>query len=641
MQGRPHSDAHGRRVIGRGFGLGIVLTLAVAAAPAQAAKTEIVGGNEGVTAPASILTTPDLAMWVADAELGLCKVQTGPQAPGTSRVVVSDYCGPEGAEDAPVIAKPTNVAQTAFDPATENFYVAEGTSKGAGVWRMHWNSATGEIDSAQRIVNTGGNRVSALALSDDGLALDFIGSDESIVRRVSSPATAAVGVQTTISGQSIDSGVLQMANLGGALYLAETGGVSRIDTPGPAAVATLLPGTADSPAALTTDPVRGLVFVGSATPRGADQVGVLLPGGGLEVYEAGFSHVTGLGRRPGALLVGEDPVIGAGGATSGQARIYEVADQPTGLPSVSFTQVPPVYGNATDVTFAYEAGPGASFECRLDGGSFEPCDASVQRTAQPGEHVFEVRPTNGQGQGRVASYAFVVDTTAPAVTVDNPASDKEITRDALDLTFSSTDYGTRFECRLDAAVWRGCGAPWRLRGLALGEHVVQVRGSDLAGNLTAPATSWSFRRSAPPAGTSGGSGGSATSNLATGSSVDTYVHSSGAPKRCQVLKAKPAMGAHRLAGRTLTVSLTPVAGARYARLTLRKRRGSGPAVVRVSTKFLKSAKKQSVRTMLSPTLLNRLRSRRYRLAVSYGACPTLFGAFAELTPTTSTKGAHR
>jgi streptogramin lyase len=179
---RPHR-APARLLRGLGAALTLCATLPLAAS-AQAAPIQVVTAGSGMTLPAGVAETTDGSLWVADQALGVCRVRTGAAA----ELVPSPYCGPEPATDFdPPRLGPETANQLAFDPASSNFFVAEGDSHGAGVWRMHWNAETNAIDAAQRIVSMGENRVFALALGtnpDGTVYVDFNGRDDATIRRL-------------------------------------------------------------------------------------------------------------------------------------------------------------------------------------------------------------------------------------------------------------------------------------------------------------------------------------------------------------------------------------------------------------------------------------------------------------------------
>lgn len=83
----------------------------------------------------------------------------------------------------------------------------------------------------------------------------------------------------------------------------------------------------------------------------------------------------------------------------------------------------------------------------------------------------------------------VKDTTAPVVTFSKapPPTTPETT---AAFTFSSSEKGTRFTCKLDAGAWKACVSPASVNGLALGSHTYSVRGKDAAGNTGSAKASW-------------------------------------------------------------------------------------------------------------------------------------------------------
>jgi hypothetical protein len=88
------------------------------------------------------------------------------------------------------------------------------------------------------------------------------------------------------------------------------------------------------------------------------------------------------------------------------------------------------------------------------------------------------------------------DTTPPDTTIDSgPAG--TVTSTTADFTFSSSETGSGFECRLDAGPWASCTSPKSYASLAVGGHTFEVRATDAAGNADpTPATrSWTIASS--------------------------------------------------------------------------------------------------------------------------------------------------
>jgi hypothetical protein len=107
--------------------------------------------------------------------------------------------------------------------------------------------------------------------------------------------------------------------------------------------------------------------------------------------------------------------------------------------------------------------------------------------------------TVGLGASAVGASAQAVDVTPPNTTISSgPAAGSTSTR-AVSFAFASTETGSRFQCRLDAAAFTACTSPKALSGLAGGSHTYAIRAIDAAGNIDAsPATrTWTVDATAP------------------------------------------------------------------------------------------------------------------------------------------------
>jgi hypothetical protein len=118
-----------------------VLALAAGTASAQPAAVRLTAA--GMTTPAGVVVTPDHEVWVSDALYGLCRVtphglDIDGEVCAPEPVVPATPPVPAGAvEPAPQPGtRPAGTGQIAFDAASSNFYVAEGTSGASGIWRM-------------------------------------------------------------------------------------------------------------------------------------------------------------------------------------------------------------------------------------------------------------------------------------------------------------------------------------------------------------------------------------------------------------------------------------------------------------------------------------------------------------------------
>src|SRR5262249_4917280 len=117
-----------------------------------------------------------------------------------------------------------------------------------------------------------------------------------------------------------------------------------------------------------------------------------------------------------------------------------------------------------------------------------------------GSHTFEVRAIDvaGNVDATPASFTWVVDTAAPNTTITasppNPTNQR-----TGDFAFTSSELGSRFECRIDSGAFVACTSPFSTGTLAEGSHTFQVRAIDAAGNVdpTPASFTWVVDLTAP------------------------------------------------------------------------------------------------------------------------------------------------
>ncbi len=102
--------------------------------------------------------------------------------------------------------------------------------------------------------------------------------------------------------------------------------------------------------------------------------------------------------------------------------------------------------------------------------------------------------------GRLNAVRALPDTSAPDTTISSGPSGTVATTSAA-FAFSSSDPGSTFECRLDAAAFGTCSSPDQHTGLADGAHVFEVRAIDAGGNAdpTPARGTWTVDATAPMA----------------------------------------------------------------------------------------------------------------------------------------------
>lgn len=465
----------------------------------------------GLTNPAGVVVTPDGSIWIADGEKGVCRVRTAPVA-----LVESDWCGGEGPID--------KAGQMAFDPDTNFLYVAEGDSESAGVWRLAWDPSSGTITSGRKILNTGEDLVTGIAVSYTGPPslpggpaggeVNFITKDSSAVRRLRSPH-AVLPTVVTVGFRNFDGELEEggsIAALGADLYLSEPDGVTVINTrlgttPVARPVAGGFPG--GSASAVAVDAARARVYAGTSNGNARDQIDVLhVPTGRRETYTTGVAGVLSMAiAADGDLIIVDDPLQGVAADVNDMARVWRAELTAVGLPRVSITSEPPSYGPQRSARFEY-AGPfGATFECSVDDARWAGCGGPdtgylVLADLTEGPHVFEVRAIDPIfGPGPIERRVHVVDWTGPEVSIDNGDGDRYPAGTSFTLRFSAGEGNLEYVCSIDDAPGEACSPSTHyFDGLAPGWHTVRVKAVDTAGNWSAASASYELyvRPPAPP-----------------------------------------------------------------------------------------------------------------------------------------------
>jgi Ca2+-binding RTX toxin-like protein len=202
----------------------------------------------------------------------------------------------------------------------------------------------------------------------------------------------------------------------------------------------------------------------------------------------------------------------------------------TSAPETALDVAPDALTTDTTAIFEFSSEPGSTFECALDGGSSAPCESP--KTYSPlgdGVHTFEVSATDAEGNTdpTPARWTWTVDTTAPQTAIDDgPSGPTNLTEAAF--TFSSSEPGGSFECRLDTPGFVACTSPRSYPGLADGVHTFEVRATDPAGNTdTSPAQrAWIVDTVAPDTTITKGPSGLTSANVAifefTSDSADDF-----------------------------------------------------------------------------------------------------------------------
>ena len=94
-----------------------------------------------------------------------------------------------------------------------------------------------------------------------------------------------------------------------------------------------------------------------------------------------------------------------------------------------------------------------------------------------------------------SSVTYIEDSTAPQTTADATPS----ATGATVFTFSASEAGARFECRIDLGEFASCASPYMPGALLAGTHTFEVRAIDSAGNTDPTAAGRQFTVAGPAA----------------------------------------------------------------------------------------------------------------------------------------------
>lgn len=171
---------------------------------------------------------------------------------------------------------------------------------------------------------------------------------------------------------------------------------------------------------------------------------------------------------------------------------------------MEFTQTPPAISNSRSTTFGFRgtdtAQPITRFQCRLDTAAFTTCVSPLPLTGLPdGPRRLEVQGFDALGNSSTLVYQWTVDATPPVLNITAAPNANTNSRSATFTWTASDNLGIKsLECRLDGAAFAACpatGQPYT--NLGEGPHKVDVRVTDLAGNVTSQTRSWVVDLTAP------------------------------------------------------------------------------------------------------------------------------------------------
>lgn len=132
--------------------------------------------------------------------------------------------------------------------------------------------------------------------------------------------------------------------------------------------------------------------------------------------------------------------------------------------------------------------------CTVDGGTLFACASGDDLlTLADGSHTLTITNTDTVGNAGNASTTFSVDTTAPETKIRKKPKARSYVRKAK-FTFSSSEAGSTFRCKLDKSAFKTCATPFSKR-VKPGRHVLLVVAVDEFGHAdpTPAAFKWRVR----------------------------------------------------------------------------------------------------------------------------------------------------
>ncbi|MDQ2982736.1 MAG: hypothetical protein M3R70_02255 [Actinomycetota bacterium] len=189
----------------------------------------------------------------------------------------------------------------------------------------------------------------------------------------------------------------------------------------------------------------------------------------------------------------------AGNASPGATYTW-VVDR-TLPPEPTIDAAPDNPSNAATSTFEFsDVESGVTFRCRLDDNDLGACTSPASYILGEGAHTFSVRARDGAGnESDSVSYIWVIDRTPPPPpTLDSTPPDPSGSS-AASFSFSDSESGLAFSCRLDGGSAGACASPVSYSGLAEGNHTFTVQATDAAGNEGSSSYTWVVDKTGPSA----------------------------------------------------------------------------------------------------------------------------------------------
>jgi hypothetical protein len=182
----------------------------------------------------------------------------------------------------------------------------------------------------------------------------------------------------------------------------------------------------------------------------------------------------------------------SGNTSFGTASHSWTVDKTAPFPNI--TSGPSGFSNNPSPSFGFSSTEAATYQCRLDSGTFTSCTGSNSQSysgLSDGSHTFYVRATDAVGNSSTNSRTWTIDTVLPETTLDpnvGPAPGSTTQDNDPVFQFSSNEAAATFECNLTGPgmtsdAFTACSSPKSYPNLKDGSYTFKVRAKDRATNV--------------------------------------------------------------------------------------------------------------------------------------------------------------
>ncbi|SEI53092.1 Repeat domain-containing protein [Arthrobacter sp. yr096] len=470
----------------------------------------------GLTKAAGTLVDPDGRLWVSDSRAGFCRVtetsgstaggiETGTCLGGT---LPGHGSGP-ALPGTPAMIDPTPANHGDGD---EIAFIPDAAVGSSDVVRALWNPDGGvfEYHGALTIFD-GDLRPNAVSDGPDGNIYLSFANARSIVKMVDPTALhPSIESIASVNSSSLSLAATHRNSAGNVVvYVAETSGLTVFTAPDDGVLTNFVPAplyNVGKPTAIYYDWQSPLVLYtgtgGGTTTADAGKDTISRIDLSTDTVDnqwaLGFSKIGGLAMRDGKVLVMEDPGQLDPAKPAERGRMLTlggvVPSIVSGPTAANGTQAAnPAFTNDSTPTFAVASTPpGGALECSLQlssatpvwqvcsGGTFTPTTALAN-----GGYTFSVRAAPS---GLPVSRAFTIDTTAPTTPViTSPAAGATV--NGSPVLGVTSDPDSTLACSVDSpTTFTACTNGQVIALTTAGQHVLRVRATDMAGNVSALAS---------------------------------------------------------------------------------------------------------------------------------------------------------